>query len=259
MPHTRHMPHSRHTPHSGQHLSPAAAHVCTLVPCRPGRVPRLHQHDALSSTNSHTHACARKRARAHTHIFCMAPALRGGSRSGPDGTDLMAQNLMAQNLWTISCDRACPPFRRAWRASRADQPSSPPLQPCCGLSTSFSSLSLFLFHFHPALSPGTQVMAAIFQGVNEHIMTKHRQDVTARQLAREHLRHQMTLRNNDYAHARLFHKVVSSLSLHVILLPCPRCLSCCLVAVSSLSFHTCMPPCQHASMPPCLLHASMPA
>jgi len=178
----------------------------------------------------------------------------------------MAQNLMAQNLWTISCDRACiscdracPPFRRAWRASRADQPSSPPLQPCCGLSTSFSSLSLFLFHFHPALSPGTQVMAAIFQGVNEHIMTKHRQDVTARQLAREHLRHQMTLRNNDYAHARLFHKVVSSLSLHVILLPCPRCLSCCLVAVSSLSFHTCMPPCQHASMPPCLLHASMPA
>jgi hypothetical protein len=51
-----------------------------------------------------------------------------------------------------------------------------------------------------------EAMTAIFEGVNVRIERKHREDVAARQLGREHLRYQMTLRNNDYAHARLFLK-----------------------------------------------------
>jgi hypothetical protein len=51
-----------------------------------------------------------------------------------------------------------------------------------------------------------EAMKAIFEGVNAHIERRHREDVAARQLGREHLRYQMTLRNNDYAHARQFLK-----------------------------------------------------
>jgi hypothetical protein len=51
-----------------------------------------------------------------------------------------------------------------------------------------------------------EAMTAIFEGVNAHIERRHREDVAARQLGREHLRYQMALRNNDYAQARQFLK-----------------------------------------------------